>query len=186
MGLILLKISLRWPIVVITFLLTFSLIYAANYWRQQNLVLEPLREELLAVEAVEDVYIESGREKEISVSLGHVSHFAEVYKELEGVLRIRNEDVDRLTIVDRRNSYLNSLYGMIQFALMEGERQGNYVNMSKEINLLLEKEPELHSYSLSVDQKAIYLQLNANDYYLYEVIPIKKATFVTDKANSRI
>lgn len=186
MGLILLNLSLKWPVVVITFVLTFSIIYAANYWRQQHLVVEPLREQLLALEAVEDVNMENGRSNEISVSLGHVSQFAEVYREIQSVLKTRNEDLDRLTIVDRRNPYLNSLYSRIEFALMEGERQGNYTEMSKEINLLLEEEAELNSYSLRVDQQAIYLQLDAGDYYLYEVIPIKKATFATDKANSRI
>ena len=97
-------------------------------------------------------------------------------------MKTRNEDLDRLTIVDRRNPYLNSLYSRIEFALMEGERQGNYTEMSKKINLQLEEEGELHSYSLSVDQEAIYLQLGTGDYYMYEVIPIK--TFTTGKANS--
>ncbi len=175
------NISLKWPVVVVAFLLTFSLIYAANYWRQQHLVVEPLREQLLALEAVEDVNMDNGRTNEISVSLGYVSHFPEVYREIQSVFKTRNEDLDRLIIVDRRSAYLNSLYSGIEFALMEGERQGNYMQMSKEINLLLEGEAQLSSYLLSVDQQAIYLQLGAGDYYLYEVIPIKYGTFASDK-----
>lgn len=185
MGLILLKISLKWPVVIITFLITFSLIYAANYWRQQHLVVEPLREQLLAVDTVEDVYIEDGKAKEISVTLGYAPHFAEVYREIKSVLQARGEDVEQVTIVDRRNPYLLSLYEKIQFALMEGERQGNYTKMNNEINLILKEEAELHSYSLRVDQEAIYLHLGTGEYFLYEVIPIKHWTFASDQPKSR-
>ncbi len=180
------NISLKWPVVVIAFLITFSLIYAANYWRQQHLVMEPLREQLLALEAVDDVIIENGGTNEISVSLGQVPQFPEVYREIQSVFKARNEDLNRLTIMDRRNAYLNSLYGRIEFALMEGERQGNYTQMSKEINLLLEEEAQLNSHSLSVDQQAIYLQLDSGDYYLYEVIPIKYGTFASDNLKNRL
>ncbi len=179
------KISLKWPVVIIAFLITFSLIYVANYWRQQNLVVEPLREQLLTLDAVEAVSMEVGKANEISVTLGYVPHFAEVYREIESVLEVRGEDVEKLTIVDRRNPYLLSLYEKIQFALMEGERQGNYTKMNKEIKLILAEEKELQSYSLSVDQEAIYLQLGAGEYFLYEVIPIKHRSIAFDQPKSR-
>ncbi|MEW5921064.1 MAG: hypothetical protein AB1796_09030 [Bacillota bacterium] len=177
------KLTLKWPVVIITFLITLSIIYAANYWRQQNLVMEPLREQLLSLHIVEDVQIEGGREKNISVFLGQVPHLASAYQEILSVLQSRNEEgSSQITIIDRRNQYLSSIYEKIHFAIMEGERQGNYTKMNAEISLLLNEEDRLLDYSLTVDQERIYLQLIAEDAYLYEVIPIKNSSFVTQKA----
>lgn len=166
------KFTMKWPVVIIAFLFTFSLIYGANYWRQQNLVMEPLLEQLLSLDGVEDVQVERGRENEISIYVKKVPHFASLYREIQQVLLSRNEEESRLVIVDNRNGYLDSLYQKIHFALMEGERKGNYTAMNSEIEKLLAGEEGLDNYALSVDQDRIYLQFESGNYYLYEVVPI--------------
>jgi uncharacterized protein YueI len=86
----------------------------------------------------------------------------------------------RLTILDKRDPYLESLYEKVHYALMEGERRGNYSYMNKEISLLLSDEKGLVNYHLWVDQERIYLQLFSEENYLYEVIPINMSRRLAD------
>lgn len=169
------KLTLKWPVVIITFILTFSLIYGANYWRQQNLVMEPLREELLSLEMVEGVQIEKGRNKKITVLLGRVPNLALAYQEIEAILQARNEEFGIVVITDRRDEYLSFVWEQIHLAVMEGERQGNYTQMNKEISLALRGTNGLLDYAVYVDQQRIYLALMNEEAYLYEIIPIKNS-----------
>ena len=172
------KFALKWPVVITAFIITLSLIFGANHWHQQNLVMAPLREQILSLDAVHDVQVESGTEKTFTISLGQVPRFADTYREIQKILQSHNEDNSKIIIIDRRNAYLNSLYARIHFALMEGERQGNYTAMNSKITSLLEGEKELLSYFVVVDQERIYLQLNTEDHYLYEIIPIRNSHLV--------
>lgn len=167
------KLNLKWSVVIIAFIITFSIIYAANYWSQQRLVMEPLMEELLSLDGVEDVQIANVNDKEIYISLSQVSRLAETYRDIEDILKSRNESESHVIVVDKRSEYLEGIYEKIHFALMEGERKGNYTEMKKGINFFLKDERGLDSYSLTVDQKRIYLQLDAGNYFLYEIIPLK-------------
>ena len=175
-GAVLLKLTLRWPVVLIAFVITFSFIYAANYWRQENLVKEPLREQLLSLENVDDVEIYGRKEQEISISLGPVPKLATAYRDIQAVLQSHDGGTARINIQDQRDPYLISVYEKIHFALMEGERQGNYTEMNAKIDLLLNEEKKLTSYSLTVDQDRIYLQLNAGEHYLYEIISLTNSS----------
>ena len=84
------------------------------------------------------------------------------------------QDSFKITLADNR-SYLESVYGKIHFALMEGERLGNYSAMSEEIFEQLKQEESLKNYRLWVDQKRIYLLLATSKSTLCEVIPVKYA-----------
>ena len=56
------RLNLKWPVVIMVFLLTFASIYAVHYWRQQRLVKEPLMEALMEIEAVEDISINNNKQ----------------------------------------------------------------------------------------------------------------------------
>jgi len=172
------RINLKWPVVILAFLLTFASIYAVNYWRQQRLIKEPLKEALLEIEAVKDITIISNKQgTEILVTMDKAADLCKTYQNIEGVLLLTYpENSFKITLLDKRNAYLESLYDRVHFALMEGERLGNYTEMNKEISQLLGPEEELEGYRLQVDQKRIYLQMATKDSYLYEVIPITFST----------
>lgn len=178
------KFALKWPVVIATFIITLSLIYGANYWRQQNLVMEPLREQILSLDGVHDLQVEGGTEKTFTVFLGQVPRLADTYREIERILQSHNEDNSKIIIADQRNAYLDSLYARIHFALMEGERRGNYTAMNSKITSLLEGEKELSSYYLAVDQQRIYLHLSTKEHFLYEIIPIRSESLVSENAGS--
>ena len=176
------KINLRWPIVLLALVLTVSGIYGVNYWRQQRLIDEPLKESLLKVDGVENVNItNTNKNSEISIFLQEVKDLSKTYREIEGILDLTYKQGSyQVTILDKRDPYLESLYEKVHYALMEGERRGNYSYMNKEISLLLSDEKGLVNYHLWVDQERIYLQLFSEENYLYEVIPINMSRRLSD------
>lgn len=178
------KINLRWPVVLVTLVLTVLCIYGVNYWRQQRFIDEPLMESLLKVDGVEDVEINNEKQRnsvtEVSISLQEVENLSKTYREIEGILDLTYmQGSYRIVILDKRDPYLESLYDRIHYTLMEGERRGNYGNMNREVSLLLDNETDLKNYHLRVDQKRIYLQLSSEEKYLYEIIPINSSTEVS-------
>ncbi|NMB41331.1 MAG: hypothetical protein GX996_05285 [Firmicutes bacterium] len=174
------RIDLKWPVVIIALLLTLAMVYTLNYWRHQHLIKEPLKEALLEIEEVECVDISNNKNNiEVLVTLNQTEDLSQTYGEIEEImLSTYAENSFKVILVDNRNTYLESLYEEIHFAVMEGERLGNYTQMKKEISCLLEQEKKLDSYLLRVDQKRIYLQLASKDGFLYEVIPLISRTEV--------
>jgi len=173
------RFNLKWQIVIIAFIFTFAAICAFNFWRQHRLVKEPLKEALLNIDAVKEVNIKSENQQhmEILITLDKVDDLSKTYQEIEKIVALRfPENSVKIFLIDKRNAYLETVLEKLHFALMEGERLGNYTEMSDKIYLLLEQENELERYRLRVDQKYIYLQLESKSYYLYEIIPITFST----------
>ncbi|MGI5876576.1 MAG: hypothetical protein ACOX6X_07170 [Dethiobacteria bacterium] len=168
------KSDFKWPVMVLIILLTFAGIYAFSYWRQLNLVEEPLRDKLLELENIADVNIYSSTPKvTINIVLDKGDNLPQLYNNVEEVaLSIYEEDSFNISITDKRTPYLNNLYEEIHFSLMEGERLGNYSKMKEEISHILGQEQNLDSYHLWVDQKRIYLLLTSGDSFLCEITPI--------------
>ncbi|MGI5823127.1 MAG: hypothetical protein ACOX6Z_04210 [Dethiobacteria bacterium] len=173
------RISRKYVVVFLVFLFTCGCIYGLNVWHQQRRVKEPLAGTLLQIEGVDDVaLINDGRkETEVCIVLNAVEDLPKTYNHIEEVLiATYKQDSYKLTLTDNRDPYLESVYAKIHFALLEGERLGNYGAMSKEVFRQLEQEEDLKNYSLWVDQKRIYLLLATSKSNLYEVIPVKYAT----------
>ncbi|NLJ56985.1 MAG: hypothetical protein GX334_08075 [Firmicutes bacterium] len=170
------RIPHKYVVVFLVFLFTCGCIYAFNVWHQQRRVKEPLAETLLQIEGVGDVeLINDGRkETEVCIVLDAVDNLPKTYNRIEEALSSAyKKDSYIITLTDNRDPYLESVYTKIHFALMEGERMGNYGAMSKEVFRQLEQEKDLKNYNLWVDQKRIYLLLATSKSNLYEVIPVK-------------
>ncbi|MGI6307860.1 MAG: hypothetical protein ACOX1X_04520 [Dethiobacteria bacterium] len=172
------RISSKYVLAFLVFLITFGCIYAVNFWHQQRLIREPLAEALLKIEGVSDVKLMNGgrKETEVCITLNEVENLPKTYNHIEEILiSTYGQDSFKITLADNRDPYLESVYGKIHFALMEGERLGNYSAMSEEIFEQLKQEESLKNYRLWVDQKRIYLLLATSKSTLYEVIPVKYA-----------
>ena len=176
MELINLPISKKYIVAFLVFLLTCGCIYVINAWHQQCLVREPLADTLLQIEGVGDLEIinDSRKETEVYITLDEVEDLPKTYSCIEEVLASTYKQGSyKITLADNRDPYLESVYIKIHFALMEGERLGNYGAMSKDVFMLLEQEEGLENFRLWVDQKNIYLLLTTSKSSLYEVIPVK-------------
>ncbi len=169
-------IKFRWPIMVLVMFLTFGAIYAFNLWHQQR-VKEPLINKLQQLEGVCDVEVktlENSKKVCFKISLSEAGNLPVTYSEMdELLLSAYNKDEYLLILCDNSNSYLDSVYEKVQFALMEGERTGNYTGMKEEVSQLMEGEESDLAYHLWVDQERIYFFISSGPHYLYKVIPIK-------------
>lgn len=173
-------ITFRWPIMLMVMLLTFGAIYAFNLWHQQRIIKEPLLESLKQVDGVQSVEVSTqDHSKKIIylVTLEDAGNLPVTYSQMDELLlsTYHKKDNYLLLLTDNRNSYLQSVYEKIQFALMEGERTGNYTRMDEEVSRLIEREEDKVDYRLWVDQDRIYLFISAGSNYLYKIIPIKMA-----------
>jgi len=173
------NITFSWPVMILVMLLTFAAIYAINQWHQQRVVKEPLMEKLEQLESVQSVAVSAaGSDKKVTyiISLSKADNLPETYREMEEImLSTYKKDEYLLLVEDNRNSYLESIYERVQFALMEGERTGNYTGMNEEVARLMEKEEDEPAYHLWVDQNRIYFALSSGPYNLYEIIPVRSA-----------
>lgn len=171
--------TFRWPVMVLVMLLTVAMIYGLNQWHQQRVVEEPLIEKLEQLDSVQRVEVSTiGDEGKISfiITLSECEKLPETYKKMEELLRsCYKKDEYLLIVADNRNSYLKSIYEKVQFALMEGERTGNYTKMYEEVSGLIEKEESELVHHLWVDQNRIYFVLSSGPYNLYEIIPVRLA-----------
>ncbi len=170
------NITFRWPIMVLVMLLTFAVIYVLNQWHQQRVIKEPLMEKLEQLEYVQNVEVKTiANQNKIGyiITLSKSDNLPETYRKMDDLLlSTYQEDEYLLILADNRNSYLDSVYEKVQFALMEGERTGNYTGMNEEVSRLMEQEKEKPEYCLWVDQKRIYFFISSGQYYLYEIIPV--------------
>lgn len=170
--------TFRWPVMLIVALLTFGAIFAFNLWHQQRIIKEPLLESLQQMDGVQSVEVstqEHSQKMIYLVTLSDANNLPAVYSQMDELLlsTYHNRDNYLLLLAENSNSYLQSVYEKIQFALMEGERTGNYTGMNEEVSRLLEQEEDKVDYSLWVDQDRIYLFLSSGSNYLYKIIPIK-------------
>ncbi|MGI5882757.1 MAG: hypothetical protein ACOX7L_06775 [Dethiobacteria bacterium] len=169
-------ISFRWPIMVLVMLLTFGIVLGFNFWHQQR-VKAPLVEKLQQLEGVRGIEVstlEKSKKLRFVVALGVTNNMPDTYRKMdELLLSACNEDGYQLILSDKKSPYLEQVYDKIQFALMEGERTGNYTVMKEEIDRLIEQEKTELDYRLWVDQERIYLFISSGPHYLYKVIPVR-------------
>lgn len=172
--------TFRWPIMVLVMVITCTAIYAFNQWHQQRVIKEPLIGKLEQIEGVQSVEVETtGNQGKTSyiITLSEVNNLPEIYRKMdELLLSTYKNDEYLLILADNRNSYLESVYDRIQFALMEGERTGNYTEMNEEVLRVMGEEKEELEYRLWVDQKRIYVFISSGPYYLSEIVPIRLAS----------
>jgi len=171
-----LRRQFKWPVVVATFIAAFVAIYAFNWWRQENLVIEPLTLSLKEIEGVEEVNISVLRDRDIiDLELAPVDNLATAYQAAEDIIiSYYGEEDYQLNILDERDEHLEEAYWRVHITLREGQRLGNYSFMSAETARLLEQDSKITAYRLYVDGQRIYLHLSAGDRYLYEVLEIEE------------
>jgi hypothetical protein len=163
--------NFRWPIAVTVFILTLATLAGIIIFRERQLQNRPLLNRLKAFEEVETVTLrQSGGVYRVSVQLAYVPDLPAVYREIDGeIAKVLGERNYRLELLDRRDETLSAAYSAVHLALYEGERRGNFTEMSGRIDSLMAGF-DLHEHRLTVDAERIYFQAANGSYYLYAVI----------------
>ena len=133
----------------------------------------PLAEALSVHKAVQSYTIDRKRPVvRVVIQLGPTADLKETYRDLFELVRsfLGNRPFE-LQIKDNRDDKLERAYYYAQFAVYEAIRLGNFREMVRFIEEEAAKEGA--KATVSLDQENVYIQLEDNDHYLYEIIPLR-------------
>lgn len=169
--------NFRWSTAVIVFFLTLAVAAGIIIFRERQLQNEPLLNRLKQFEAVETVELQENKGVYlVSVRLAYVSDLAPLYREIDReIARALGQTSYRLEMLDRRDESLREAYSVVHLALYEGERRGNFIEVSELIETAMAGF-NLPEHRLTVDGERIYFQARNGEYYLYAVIARRSVT----------
>lgn len=162
-------------IILISFLLVVAIGFGVNKFVYGRHVTETVQSEFLALPGVGgvDVRLEAGG-VHIVVDVEPDADLSSVYK-AAGRVAERHFGPQRATVrlADDRTAMLESAYEHIHLALYEGAATGRFTAMARrvedELSSIAGEQPV--TYTLQVDDEAIYVSLRAGEQILYERIP---------------
>ncbi len=159
--------NIKWPVVIITFIVAFGVFWGVHYLRQKQFVEEPLTQALESMEEVEKVQLSvKGGSMDIRLTVSKLADFPHFYETVEkAVSEIHKGDYD-LIIEDAPDSAINAAYQKIHLALFEAIVQGNYVAMGEYIENVKDNHG-LEAYRVVVTEDHVYLELENEGAFLY-------------------
>lgn len=159
-------------LVLLTLILGLALLFGTQHLYETQRVDRPLAELFTSRDDVKDFAIRAeGRDLEIVVSVAPVENLRESYLELEGEARqVLGEEPFRLKIEDGRNEDLEEDYYRLHFAFQEALATGRFTSLPATLDKARE-EWGLDVARAYVDERFLYVQLEKDDAYLYEILP---------------
>ena len=169
--------GLRIPVILLALLIGLGVFFGVRWLYNKFSLEEPLAGALKANQDVQSFEIEKGRAvTRITVHLAPTPNLKETYRELHRqVQSVLGRQRFEIKIVDNRDEKLTRLFYAGQFAVYEAIKRGNYREMIKDL------EAEAAKYGATavvfLDQENVYLQLQNQEHYLYEIIPRREPVF---------
>lgn len=159
--------SMKWPVVVITFLACLALFWGIHYLRQKQLIEEPMTKALENMEEVEKVELNNrdGR-LEIKLQVTRLDDFPLFYEKVEGSVRELYKGEYTVVFEDRPDPDIRAAYQKIHLALFEAAAQGNFVTMGRYVDEV-GADYGLETYRVIVTEDYMYLELAKDESYLY-------------------
>ncbi|ASS75283.1 hypothetical protein CIG75_09985 [Tumebacillus algifaecis] len=170
------------PILAIT-CVTLSLLFGGwELYRNFGLV-RPLEDQLMAAGTVEQVEsVVNGQHREIKVTMKQVSDLQTAYEVVEKVVQEALGPSVTIDLVDRRQDQLQQTYQNLQPTLYAGIAKGEFPEMIKSMSA--QAKLEGIESKISMNENHIFIELNQDGKYLYEVVPYQKLTAFTLKGVS--
>ncbi|MGI6097884.1 MAG: hypothetical protein ACOYBM_07190 [Dethiobacteria bacterium] len=165
--------NFRWQVAAVSLVISLLVIFLLFFWREQQLIQEPLFKYFKEQEEVKNIELEKINNKiVITADLRWVDNLPERLHNYEkNVSEIIGTDDFEIKLCDQRNPQLIDIYNSLHLFLYEGQRRGNYAEMKSNIEREILKH-NVDQYRLYVDHKRIYIQLLKGGHYLYQIINI--------------
>lgn len=165
----------RVPVVLLVMVLALSLFLGSRWVYYKYNFKEPLVQELKANEAVQSFSIDQHEPViRIVIKLGAVENLKYTYQNLhKSIQDILGNKPFQIDLQDNRDSQLKKIFYNSQFAIYEAIMRGNFREMAE---YMKHEASSLKAHAtIFIDQDYIYLQMQHDKHYLYEIIPRKQA-----------
>ncbi|MHB9146185.1 MAG: hypothetical protein ACYC5Y_12715 [Symbiobacteriia bacterium] len=164
--------NFNWPVVLTTLVLTLGLGLGGMYLVRLRTESAPLQKFYATQPEVRQTDIQrDGDQFVINLTLGPVADFRQAYMQLDqGTYAVlRDHKAYRLVIHDGRNPALEDDYYQLHFGLQSGIATGDFNRMADGFNTK-SQQLGLQNYKVWVDSDQLYVQLQGQGGYLYEVL----------------
>lgn len=136
-------------------------------------VIAPLERDFAAIEGVAAAAVVGrGDYTDVVLTLGHVDDFALLFQKAERLRQARlPADSSRIVWQDGRTEALVESWRRLQFAVYEGAVTGRFTDMAAAVEELAASLP-VDAVRLTMDERYVYVHLQAGDASMYEVVPL--------------
>lgn len=164
--------GMRWPVLITSVLATFAVLFGAFALYRHQAVDGSVVRQYEQVAGVEDVVLETGGGlTDVIVTLGPGADLAAVYRELvEAGDRVLGQGRYRLTLRDQRDEAVSEAFYRMHFSLQEANATGRFTEMARAVDDIAEMAA-LTRYRVEVGDNHIFVTLEKDGQYLYEVLP---------------
>lgn len=165
--------KIRWYYLAAAFVAAL-LVFGGGIYAWETVREAPVKEEIEAVEGVEEVEVEQKDEDiKVTLELSSVECLQEVITEADNIIEthLGTESTPRYEIINTPCRDLESFQKEILPALHEGARLGNYLEIQQFVSNQA-AEHSLEEHGFMVDKDRLYLQARRDENYLYILVPI--------------
>ncbi|MGI6037789.1 MAG: hypothetical protein ACOYD6_06130 [Limnochordia bacterium] len=161
---------MRVDIILLVCLLVLGLLFVGQHVLYQRQVLETLEASFQGIVGVQGVQLHQGPDRlQVKIQLAPVDNIKQTYGQLVQVARESlTKENWMLVIEDGRNQFLEDVYYDMHFVVAEGIATGRFATMAQRLETLAET---LDGHKFFVDGENVYIHLQKDDAYLYEIVP---------------
>ena len=175
--------QIRFTTVAIALIITLVILLSGYKLYDKYYVDNSLQETINQIVETEDVKIaKQETHPTVYIRSSEIKNLQTVYQKTAEVVHQKLGPEFRIVFMDERTEKLSSLYEKSSFVIQEGIVTGKFQEMHKRVQELADAEDvKCH---LTMDSFNIYLELNDNQGYLYEVIPCQSQLGEQEKPGS--
>lgn len=160
------------PVILITFILTLSILFSANWIYTEVAIKQPLGQQLSEVQGVKNYTIESGSENILlTIELGLVDNIKTSYMSLTEIAdsHIMNSRGYEIRIIDNPNPQLITLWNEIQFYAYQSLVQGDFVAMKEGVERIVAANESVN-YQVYISETHLFFQVQYHENYIYRIL----------------
>lgn len=163
--------GIKIPVVVLSLLLGMGALWGAQWVFNSYSYDRPLTKVMEENSDVVSYEInDKGPVLEVNLKLGKVDNLQESYDKLSGSIRdVTGRRSVKITVRDDRDATLEGIYYKTRLAAFEALERGNFLEMESFISKKAAAEGARAKVFLDHDR--MYIQMDLNGKYLYEIIP---------------
>ncbi len=171
--------GLKINIILLVMIMVIIVFFTGQYLLKIYNVDKPVIEEINAITGVEDIrLIDNNGKVDTMIVLGESIDFFNVYKEIDELLNTKlGNKKGRLLIKNDNIGDLDKVYYDMHYAIYEGMLTSRFVEMEKNVKEIAANH-NISDYIIWVDDNAVFLQLEKEEYSFYHRFPYNRAISV--------